>query len=102
MIKKWPGQWANGVFDAEEYLLAYLSKDGRQVIQSIWSNNHYLSWAYYQGIVHELMFCAIEKAFEEGTDVNKLKRIFTHYKRLTDLKAAGYKNAATFFLENSK
>ncbi|HVP06592.1 MAG TPA: helix-turn-helix domain-containing protein, partial [Candidatus Acidoferrum sp.] len=47
MVERWPGQWANGVFDGEEYLLAFLSRDGRQVHQAVWSNNQYLSWIYY-------------------------------------------------------
>ncbi|MCP4705653.1 MAG: hypothetical protein GY865_13720, partial [candidate division Zixibacteria bacterium] len=54
VVQRWPGTWANGVFDGEEYLLAFISKDLREVYQAVWSNNHYLSWVYYSAIVQEL------------------------------------------------
>lgn len=97
ILKKWPGQWANGVFDGEQYLLAFLSKDGHQVRQAIWSNNQYLSWIYYQGFVHELLVSELEAALDKGADIAALKRIRSKYRKRANIKATGYKDSAIFF-----
>jgi len=96
-LKKWPGQWANGFFDGEQYLLAYLSKDGRQVRQAIWSNNQYLAWVYYQGFVHELMVSELESGLNANLEIPELKRIAKKYRKYLKLEATGYKDAAVFF-----
>ena len=100
--KRWPGQWANGVFDGEEYLLAFLSKDGSQVIQAVWSRNQYLSWIYYQGFVYELMLSDLEKGINDNQEINTLKEIIKKYKKLLNLKETGYKDASTFFIKVNK
>ncbi len=99
---KWPGQWANGVFDAEEYLLAFLSKDGRQVHQAAWSNNHYLSWIYYGGFINELLAVALEKGINDDLSRTALKKIVKKHTRMLELEATGYKDAASFFIGPSK
>lgn len=97
-VQNWPGLWVNGVCDAEEYLLAFLSRDGRQVYQAVWSNNQYLSWIYYGGFVNELMADELRNGFDRGLDREALKRIIKKYDRRLRLEAAGYKNAASFFV----
>jgi len=101
-LEKWPGQWANGVFDAEEYLLAFLSKDGRQVYQAVWSNNHYLSWIYYGGFVNELLAVALEEGINNSRDREALKKIINKHTRMLQLEATGYKDAASFFIGRTK
>jgi len=97
ILKKWPGQWANGFFDGEQYLLAFLSKDGRQVRQAIWSNNQYLAWTYYQGFIHELMVSELVAGLKANLEIPELKRITRKYRKYLKLEATGYKDAASFF-----
>jgi len=97
MLKKWPGQWANGIFDGEQYLLAFLSKNGRQVRQAVWSNNQYLGWIYFQGFVHELLVSELEAGLDNNLNVSKLKRIRNKYRKYLNLEATGFKDATTFF-----
>ncbi|MCP4685250.1 MAG: hypothetical protein GY867_07355, partial [bacterium] len=98
IVDKWPGQWANGVFDAEEYLLAFLSRDGRQVYQAVWSNNHFLSWIYYGGFVNEMMADALEEGLDRDLDREGLHKIIKKHTRMLRLEATGYKDAASFFI----
>lgn len=102
IIKKWPGQWANGVFDGEEYLLAFLSRDGHRVLQAVWSNNQYLSWIYYSEIVHEFMAHELESAFDSVSPIEETKKILKKYKNILKLKETGYRNALSFFINTSK
>jgi len=100
VVKKWPGQWANGMIDGEEYLQAFLSKDGSQVIQAIWSNNQYLSWIYYDGFIHELAFSEIANEIDHSADFSRIKRIVEKYKKLSTLKSAGYDRIEQFVGNN--
>jgi len=102
IVKKWPGVWANGVFDGQEYILAFLSKDAREVFQAVWSNNHYLSWIYYGALVEELKASALESAILAKKPHKELKRVLTYYNKLMDLEATGYENASDFFGEEKK
>lgn len=90
VVRAWPGQWANGMIDGEEYLQAFLTKDGSQVIQAIWSNNQFLSWIYYDGFIHELAFSEIAKAVDHGQGMDDLKKLINKYRVLSTLKSAGY------------
>ncbi len=96
-VERWPGQWANGVFDGEEYLLALLSRDGGRVHQAVWSNNQYLSWIYYSEIIHELMSDDLERAVAEQASVDQIKEILTHYKSMFKLEMTGSPLASGFF-----
>ena len=96
VVKKWPGQWANGMIDGEEYLQAFLSKDGKNVIQAIWSNNQYLSWIYYDGFIHEVAFSELVNAVEKGASMTGLKKIIKKYLELSTLKSAGYDKIEQF------
>jgi len=98
VVEKWPGMWANGVFDAEEYLLAFLSRDGKQVYQAVWSNNHYLSWIYYGGFINELQADALEEGINRNLSREALRKIIKKHSRLLQLEATGYKDAASFFI----
>ncbi|MCP4706232.1 MAG: TrmB family transcriptional regulator [candidate division Zixibacteria bacterium] len=101
VVQRWPGTWANGVFDGEEYLLAFISKDLREVYQAVWSNNHYLSWVYYSAIVQELKSTALESAINAKKSNKELRKILSHYSKMEKLKSTGYKNAPHFFENNS-
>jgi sugar-specific transcriptional regulator TrmB len=96
-VQKWPGAWANGVFDGQEYLLAFLSKDGKEVFQAVWSNNHYLSWIYYGSIVEELKSSALELAINAKKPNSELKKILKHYNNMMTLESTGFKGSSDFF-----
>jgi sugar-specific transcriptional regulator TrmB len=102
IVKKWPGTWANGVFDGEEYLLSFLSKDGQEVIQAVWSNNQYLSWIYFSEIVHEIMAHHLENGFKNNLPMKEMRKLFMKYKKMIRLKESGYKEASSFFITESK
>lgn len=97
IVERWPGAWANGVFDGQEYVLAFLSKDANQVFQAVWSNNHYLSWIYYGALVAELKASALEQAILSEKPHKHLKKIVEQYDKLLDLESTGYEHASSFF-----
>ncbi|MFH2035767.1 MAG: helix-turn-helix domain-containing protein [Candidatus Zixiibacteriota bacterium] len=97
LIERWPGLWANGVVDGEEYLLAFLTKDGADVIQAVWSNNYFLSWIYYGAIVEELKASALEQAINADKPSSELKKILKKYNKMMLLESTGYKDASKFF-----
>jgi sugar-specific transcriptional regulator TrmB len=98
IIKKWPGQWANGIIDGEEYLLSFLTKDAKDVHQAVWSNNYYLSWIYYDGLANEFLVTALRNGFDNNQTIDELKNIFNKYESILKLDATGYKGATSFFL----
>ncbi len=64
-IKRWPGQWANGVVDGREHMLAFLSRDGARVLQAVWSTNTYTSWIYHSSLMFELLHGVLLERFGE-------------------------------------
>ena len=99
LIKRWPGLWANGIIDGEEYLLAFLTKDGADVIQAVWSNNNFLSWVYYGAIVEELKASQLEQAINANKPYSELKTILKKYNKMMLLESTGFKGASKFFAE---
>jgi HTH-type transcriptional regulator, sugar sensing transcriptional regulator len=90
VLRKWSGQWANGVVDGREYLVAYLSADGASVNQAMWSCSPVLSMIYYQGFVRELAMDAIETELAQGADINAIRRIADELRASMAMKSAGY------------
>jgi hypothetical protein len=60
VLERWPGVWANGVFDGKRHLLSLTSRDQRHVHYAIWSTNPYVSWVYHSSLVQELLLVAAE------------------------------------------
>ncbi|MFH1700228.1 MAG: helix-turn-helix domain-containing protein [Candidatus Zixiibacteriota bacterium] len=98
VIERWPGQWANGIIDGEEYLLSFLTKDAKDVHQAVWSNNYCLSWIYYDGLANEFLVTALRNGFENNQSVDELKNKFNKYESMLKLDATGFKGATSFFL----
>ena len=68
ILERWPGTWANGVFDGGSHLLSLLSRDGRHVHYAIWSANAYVSWVYHSALAQELILAATGMpAFEKDS-----------------------------------
>jgi HTH-type transcriptional regulator, sugar sensing transcriptional regulator len=59
IIHRWPGDQLSIVADADEYLLALLSHDGRQVLHAVWSNGSYLSSLQHNALASEIRLWAI-------------------------------------------
>ncbi|UCG62078.1 MAG: hypothetical protein JSV52_01945 [Candidatus Zixiibacteriota bacterium] len=97
ILEKWPGQWVNGIVDGKEYLLAFLSRDGCEVHQALWSNSHYLGCVYYQGLIYEFLATEIASVIDNDCDPKKLKRILKRYRKLLDLEATGYGDILSYF-----
>ncbi|HVS16619.1 MAG TPA: helix-turn-helix domain-containing protein [Thermoanaerobaculia bacterium] len=53
-LERWRGEWANGVFDGRQHLLALLDRDLSRVHQAVWSGSDWVSWVYHGALVHEL------------------------------------------------
>ncbi len=90
VLRKWPGQWTNGVVDGREYLVAYLSADGSTVNQAMWSSSPVLSMIYYQGFVRELAMDAIGAELEQGADVSAIRRIIADFRASMAIESTGY------------
>ena len=90
-MSRWPGQWANGVVDGKDHLLAYLSRDGKSVVQAVWSTNTYTSWIYHSGLMFELLHGVLS---EEMAKVGRRATLPRRYRRLEAMKgeeAPGYR-----------
>jgi HTH-type transcriptional regulator, sugar sensing transcriptional regulator len=60
VLARYPGQWLNAVADGAQYLLAFLSADGTELRQAVWSGSAYLSWLYHGAIGSELTLAAVQ------------------------------------------
>jgi sugar-specific transcriptional regulator TrmB len=90
VIDRWQGQWLNIVTDAAEHLLAFLTKDGKEVHQAIWSSSAYLSCVYHSSIGSELVLTGLLKRIEEGVSTKELAKIAKRYFEHTAPKSLGY------------
>jgi len=98
-IRRWPGQWANGVVDGREHVLAFFSRDGARVLQAVWSTNAYTSWVYHSGLMFELLHGALLEGFRGLKAKGPLPE---RYKRLDVIKGAdlpGYRTLLERFSE---
>jgi sugar-specific transcriptional regulator TrmB len=60
VLDRWPGVWANGVFDGKRHILSLTSRDLQHVHYAIWSTNPYVSWVYHSSLVQELVLAVME------------------------------------------
>jgi len=97
VLARWPGQWMNLVVDGQEHLLAYLTSDGKEVHQAIWTSSAYLSWVYHSGAIAELILAAIQKGIDDGRDTAQLREEITRLRDLTLSEAPGYKRLTRRF-----
>lgn len=99
ILARWPGQWVNLVIDDAEFLLAFLSSDGKGVHQAIWSNSVYLSWVYSGALASELMLAGLQALIEEGASGEELQKAFKRFHRLKPLKTPGHQAILRRFSE---
>jgi sugar-specific transcriptional regulator TrmB len=91
VIERWPGQWVNVVVDGTEHLVAFLSTDGQEVHQAIWSSSVWLSWVYHSALSAEMMLDAVESelAIDDST-ADGLRTLLNELRPLKALQASGY------------
>ena len=90
VIKRWPGQWANGVIDGFEHLMAFLSKDRTQVFQAVWSANTYISWVYHSAFMHELLHGALTHVPPKKENAVNIPENYLRIESFLGEKAKGY------------
>lgn len=59
LMDAFSGQWIILVVDGAEYLLAFLSRDGRQLQQAVWTGSPFLAHLLYCYMVSEFTFCGL-------------------------------------------
>ncbi|MBI1212578.1 MAG: TrmB family transcriptional regulator [Alphaproteobacteria bacterium] len=73
ILRTWPGEQLNIVVDAEQYMLALLTKGAEAVHQAIWSNSTFLSCLQHNGLASELILTeAQHKGAAKLTALEKL------------------------------
>jgi hypothetical protein len=90
-LKRWPGQWVNMVVDGAEYVQAFLTADGKQVHQAVWSGSAYLSWVYHSALGSEFGLAGLGQMLAAGAGTDELRTwLETHIER-TAREAPGYR-----------
>ena len=84
VLTLWPGEQLNIVVDAEQYMLALLAKDARNVHQAIWSNSTFLSCLQHNGLASELMLTESLQQ-ERGAPATQMEKL-----SLTRSKSPGF------------
>lgn len=87
---RWQGQWLNIVTDAREHLLAFLTLDGQDVHQAVWSSSAYLSCVYHSSIGSELVLTGLLQRIQNGASAKELQKSAKKYFEHTAPKASGY------------
>ncbi len=94
ILGKWPGQWANGVIDGAEHVVAYLSRDLSRVHQAVWSCSPVLSLVYYGGLVNELAVEMLWSRLDKGLTMKKVRETLANVQNRLTMEAAGFLAAA--------
>ena len=98
-IKRWPGQWANGVIDGKEHVLAFFSMDGKRVLQAVWSMNTYTSWVYHSSLMFELLHGVLLEGFTELNGGIPLPEKYRRLEAMNAEEAPGYRMLVERFSE---
>lgn len=99
VMSRWQGQWLNAVIDAREHLLAYLTLDGKDVYQAVWSSSAYLSCVYHSSIGSELVLTDLLRRIAQGIATKDLQKLAKNYFEYTVPKASGYQDLLERFSE---
>ncbi len=90
-IQSWPGQWINVVADGREHLITFLSRDGRDVNQAIYSGSAYLSWVYHSALAAEITLAAIVRDLGQNASIERVRERCEKYGRYFTRREPGYK-----------
>lgn len=91
VIERWPGHWVNVVTDGAEHLVAFLTADGQDVHQAVWSSSVWLSWVYHSALSAEMMLDAVETELaRDDVTVDELRDRLRELQSLKARQASGY------------
>lgn len=95
--QRWPGRWLNMVADGAQYMMVLLGKDGREVIQAVWTECPYLSWVHHSAFSAEIILAALESRIDAGASSAELKALKRELSRLKAPSAPGYRSIMQHF-----
>ena len=79
----WPCDWFNIAVDGEEFILAFLKKNGEGVFHAVWSKSPYLALMIYYSFVQEIQQLKLKKMFKDNLNTKEIERRNTElYNRL--------------------
>jgi len=102
ILERWPGQWVNLVSDALEHLLAFLTPDGADVYQAVWSGSPYLSSTYHGGIQAEIALDEIGAVLQAGGTMKDVREAFGRFRGPEMLESPGYKALIEYYGDQKK
>lgn len=87
---EWPGTWLNLVIDETELLLALLDKEMAGVRQALWSESPFLGVVYHIAFSWEITGSRIERALENGAELDTIRELVDDFRRIEAPEAPGY------------
>lgn len=98
-LARYPGHWIILVVDGTEFLFAFLTEDGREVRQAVWSGSAYLSWIIHSAVASENILCGALHDSEAGPP---MWRVLSRYEDVYGLDVPGYRALIKRFAPNGK
>jgi len=88
------GQWLIVLKDTVESLIAFFSKDGSELIHSIWTQDPFLSFILFNGSAYEFNFTEVcEQVYSDDSNkIENMKKIIERYKNMYRYMRAEEKN----------
>lgn len=81
LLERWSGQWLVIVVDGAEYLFAFLSEDGKQIEQAVWSQSNLLSWIHHSYLASTLLKLQLEELINRDAPARELKKCLSRFKK---------------------
>jgi sugar-specific transcriptional regulator TrmB len=96
-LKRWPGQWLNLVIDGSEHLLAYLTADGEDVHQAVWSRSPFLSWVYHGAIWSEIVLGQLNNILAARGSLDDIRNVLTKHQAAIEAGIPGRRKLSRRF-----
>ena len=90
IIKRWPGQWINLVADCNEYMLAFLTSDGKDLHQAIWSASPYFACVYHSALGAEMIYAYTSGEINKNADITSLQKEIKRLQARLTSQGKGY------------
>lgn len=96
-VRGWPGDWLNIVLDGTEMLVSFLTVEGPDVHQAIWSRSPFLCWVYQSALAGEILSARLREALEADAARADLDAIIERFSRFRAHESIGYESLARRF-----
>jgi sugar-specific transcriptional regulator TrmB len=90
VLQRWPGSWLNIIVDGSEYLIALLTRNRGDVIQSVWTESPYLAWIHHSAFSAEIILTALQERIGYGASSAELQKTLKEFSVLQMPGAPGY------------